>query len=118
MKNWCADARAQLANVDVVSSLNVVPGDLISFAVEHRQVAGQLETALTADAPVVAVMPAAYGPLGSALTTAIDGFEAALCATGTALTGDYRRMAEDLHDASGAYVTTDETSAAAATETV
>ena len=110
--------RARVANVNAVSSLNVVPGDLISFAAGHRQVAGQLETALTANAPVVAVMPAAYGPLGSALTAAIDGFEAALSATGTALTGGYRRMAEDLHDASGAYVTTDETSAAAATETV
>ena len=68
---------------------------------------------MTADAPVVAVMPAAYGPLGSAFTAAIDGFEAALTATGTALTGYYRRMAEDLHAASRAYVTTDETSGAA-----
>jgi hypothetical protein len=58
---------------------------------------------LDTDAPVVAAMPAGNGTVGTVFTAAIDGFEAGLTRTGSALAGDYRRMSEALSIASASY---------------
>ena len=59
-----------------MSTLKVVPADLAASSDRHREVAGQIDSALDTDAPVVAAMPAAYGTVGAVFTAAIDGFEA------------------------------------------
>jgi Excreted virulence factor EspC, type VII ESX diderm len=96
-----------------VSTLNVEPADLITFSDGHREVGGQVDSALDADAPVVTAMPAAYGTVGAVFTAAVDGFEATLQRTGAALAGDYRRMSEALDIASVSYLRTDQASGAA-----
>ena len=96
-----------------MSTLNIEPADVAAFANGHRQIAGQIDSALDSDAPAVAAMPAAYGNVGAGFTAAVISFEAALTRTGAALTGDYRRMSEALDVARAAYVKTDEAGAAA-----
>ena len=54
-----------VANVSYVSTLKVVPADLAASSDRHREVAGQIDSALDTDAPVVAAMPAAYGTVGA-----------------------------------------------------
>ena len=112
-RNWCADDRSGSVNVQAVSILNVVAGDLITFAEGHHMLGGQIDTALAAAAPAVATMPATYGPVGAVLISAIDEFQATLTATGTALVGQYQQMSEALHNAAGMYVSVDEASGAA-----
>ena len=96
-----------------MSTLNVEPADLITFSDGHREVGGQIDSALDADAPVVAAMPAAYGTVGAVFTAAVNGFEAALQRTGAALAGDYGRISEALEIASATYVRTDQVSGTA-----
>lgn len=86
-----------------MSTLKVVPADLAASSDRHREVAGQVDSALDTDAPVVAAMPAAYGTVGAVFTAAIDGFEAGLTRTGSALACDYRRISEALNIASAWY---------------
>jgi uncharacterized protein YukE len=93
-----------------VSTLKVVPADLAASSDRHQEVAGQIDSALDTDAPVVAAMPAAYGTVGAVFTAAIDGFEAGLTRTGSALAGDYRRISEALNTASASYQGVDQAS--------
>jgi hypothetical protein len=51
-----------------MSTLKVVPADLAASSDRHREVAGQVDSALDTDAPVVAAMPAAYGFVGAVFT--------------------------------------------------
>jgi Excreted virulence factor EspC, type VII ESX diderm len=97
----------------VVSTPNVEPDDLITFSYRHREVGGQIDSALDADASVVAAIPAAYGTVGAVFTAAFNGFEEALLRTGAALAGDYRRISEALDIASASYASTDQVSGAA-----
>ena len=76
----------------VVSTLNVEAADLITFSDRHREVGGQIDSALDADASVVAAIPAAYGTVGAVFAAAVNDFEEALQGTGAALAGDYRRI--------------------------
>jgi hypothetical protein len=93
-----------------MSTLKVVPADLAASSDRHREVAGQIDSALDTDAPVLAAMPAAYGTVGAVFTAAIDGFEAGLTRTGSALAGDYRRISEALNIASAWYQGVDQAS--------
>ena len=72
-KNWRRRGPRDVANVSVASTLNVEPADLITFSDGHREVGGQIDSALDADAPVVTAMPAAYGTVGAVFTAAVDG---------------------------------------------
>ena len=108
LENWRRRGPRDVANVSVVSTLKVEPADLIIFSDGHREVGGQIDSALDADAPVITAMPAAYGTVGAVFTAAVDGFEAALQRTGTALAGDYRRMSEALDIALASYLETDQ----------
>jgi len=96
-----------------VSTLKVLPADLAASSEGHREVAGQIDSALDTEAPVVAAMPAAYGAVGVVFTSAIDRFEASLTGTGSALAGDYRRMSDALNIASASYQRVDQASEAA-----
>jgi len=96
-----------------VSTLNVVPTDLIEFADGHRELARRIDAALDVDAPAVTAMTAAYGNVGAMFTAAVDGFEAAFTRTGTALSAEYRRMSEALDTASASYIRTDQVNQAA-----
>jgi hypothetical protein len=93
-----------------VPTLKVVPADLAVSSNGHREVAGQIDSALDTNSPVVAAMPAAYGTVGAVFTAAIDGFEAGLTRTGSALVSDYRRMSEALNIASASYQRVDQAS--------
>jgi Excreted virulence factor EspC, type VII ESX diderm len=93
-----------------VSTLKVVPADLAASSDRHREVAGQIDSALDTDAPVLAAMPAAYGTVGAVFTAAIDGFEAGLTRTGSALACDYRRISDALNIASAWYQGVDQAS--------
>jgi hypothetical protein len=93
-----------------MSTLKVVPTDLAASSDRHREVAGQIDSALDTDAPVLAAMPAAYGTVGAVFTAAIDGFEAGLTRTGSALACDYRRISEALNIASAWYQGVDQAS--------
>lgn len=93
--------------------LSVEPADLITFSNGHREVGGQIDSALDADCLVVATLPAAYGTVGAVFAAAVDGFEVALQRTGAALAGEYRRTSEALEVASALYVRTDQVSGAA-----
>jgi hypothetical protein len=97
----------------VVSTLNVEAADLITFSDRHREVGGQIDSALDADASVVAAIPAAYGTVGAVFAAAVNDFEEALQGTGAALAGDYRRISEALDIASASYASTDHFSRAA-----
>jgi Excreted virulence factor EspC, type VII ESX diderm len=97
----------------VVSTQNVAPEDLITFSDRHREVGEQVDSALGADASIVAAMPAAYGTVGAVFTAAVVGFEATLHRTGAALVGDYRRISKALDIASASYASTDQVSGAA-----
>jgi hypothetical protein len=61
-------------------------------------------------------MAAAYGNVGAMFAAAVDGFEATFTRTGTALSGEYRRMSEALYVAAASYVSTDQASGAAITD--
>ena len=95
-----------------MATLHVVPADLATFCHRQRAVAGQIDSALDADAPVIATMPNAYGTVGASFTAAVDGFESALTRTGAALAGAYRRMSEALEIAGASYAMTDQATGA------
>ena len=117
-KNWRADAGAGFAIVEAVSTLNVVPGDLIAFADDHRAGAVQINTALAAASPAVTTMPAGYGRVGAAFIGAINEFQVTLTVTGTALVGQYQQMSEALHNAARVYAATDDATGAAIASSV
>jgi len=112
-RNLCRGGPRGVANVSFVSTLKVVPAELAASSDEHREIAGQIDLALNADAPVAAAMPAAYGTVGAVFAAAIDGFETGLIRTGSALAGDYRRMSDALNVASTSYLGVDQASEAA-----
>src|ERR1700741_3124862 len=59
-RTWRRGGPRGVANVGYVSTRKVVPAGLAASSDRHREVAGQIDSALDTDAPVVAAMPAAY----------------------------------------------------------
>lgn len=90
-----------------MANLNVVPAEVTDFAKAHTEVGGSVYTAVNTPNPASSSMPGAFGPVGAVFTAAIDGFDAALRASGTALSADYDAMAASLHTIAESYTRTD-----------
>jgi hypothetical protein len=93
-------------------AVRVNPQDLVQFAEAHDQVAGEVEAGCQPDPGLIAAMTSGYGAVGAELTAAVEEFQAALQAAGTALAGRYQEHAADLRAAAARYEDSDQSGAA------
>ena len=92
-------------------TLRVVPANVVTFALDHDGIAGQIQAESSAISPVLAATPSAYGPVGAPFTEALNAFAAALQTTGATLAGDYRHMGIGLRAGARGFQDTDASSA-------
>jgi hypothetical protein len=94
-------------------SLRVNDEDVLVFADAHDAVAGEVAAAARPDPSLIPALTSGYGPVGAELTAAVEEFQAAFEASGTALSDRFRSHASNLRTAAAGYVGTDEDGAAA-----